>query len=1221
MALCKVTLSASLFDAVPNHDVPFPITERCLTSAALSGMRTDAGDLRVYLDEAKTTQLPLHVAKVEGSGPVTRLVAWTPVPVTSSSVDTDIYVEYDNGETTQPAPTATYGSQAVWTGDLDAYAVWLLNEEIQGDDSTTFADATGGGSTVSLFEGSDANMSNVLGSADINDLPIDGVMGLAANSYGWSCTLQNEPGTDPAYCVSVLSVPNYIVWSGDQSWDHEINDSGRIRFTTNSEYEYWYATAYTTDGTAHVLTVGVDGTDITYRINTYSGSDTKAAGADLSSLPDVGIIDSYTAFDTYNYFRAIFGVVLDDVWHDSFYRVITDYDTYVSASDVSPAGTATGTAAGASTAEAVGAAIATSAGTASGTSTAVAVAFGVSPATGASAGTSTAAAVGISQEAAAGTSAGISTAIAGGVAAEQAYTSDPASTVKMVFVHHSCGGALIADGNGGLAYALDQRGYYFRDVSYDADNNTFDPPENATIADYTDIGHWWLWFADTTVQGNGQPRRDNILGELYDTDNKTDAFGAYTTTLSDPGGPNKIVMIKSCYPNAEVQDDNSTDPEDLYGQAYNYAPGGVPAHTLSNCKAVYERLYEYMALHPEHLFVVMVNPPRLESESDSTEGANMRALSLWMVREWLQNHSAKDQNIYVYDYYNVLTDTDAHHRVVGGLLTHEVVPGASNFLEYYVSNNHPSEAGQQKVAGEFQGVLNTWYQRWLTWVATLPAGTAAGTSTAVGVGASIAAATGTSAGTSTAAGVSGGALLWEDDFERADGPIGNNWAFVFGATATIDSGDMLRESESGPYKIVYNPAGAALPADYKLEVTVPHDNLTTPYWGIVARFDSADNTGVRVFRPSSDTLTVGNSSTYNGGNVTVTVTGGIPSSWSVEQDHTFGVELQGTSGRILLDGEEYGTFSIDINTTDTGLAVGFCGEGRSRRWRDITVTSLGASGSAAGSAEGTSTANAVGASIAAATGTAAGSSTAPGVGSSIAQATGTAVGSSTSNAVSGASGTGTGTAAGTSTAQATGASTAATDGTSEGTSTAAGVGASMAAATGTAEGASTAAAGGDFVTQAIGSAAGTSTATAVGAFTTTSTGTASGTATAQAYSAGTAQAQGIAAGTSTCTGMGASGVQATGTAAGTSAAVAQSGYTGMASGLAVVTGTASWLAAAAANANGIASVAAVALVFIAATGTAAGVCTCSGVSVTSEDEYVETTAVVAFHHTRAELQF
>ena len=66
--------------------------------------------------------------------------------------------------------------------------------------------------------------------------------------------------------------------------------------------------------------------------------------------------------------------------------------------------------------------------------------------------------------------------------------------------------------------------------------------------------------------------------------------------------------------------------------------------------------------------------------------------------------------MFVFDFYNVLTDPGAHHRLVGGVETHTVVPGANTLYYYSGADDHPNAAGSNKAAAEFVPLLTKWYQ-------------------------------------------------------------------------------------------------------------------------------------------------------------------------------------------------------------------------------------------------------------------------------------------------------------------------------------------------------------------------------------------------------------------------------------------------------------------------------------------------------------------------------
>lgn len=271
---------------------------------------------------------------------------------------------------------------------------------------------------------------------------------------------------------------------------------------------------------------------------------------------------------------------------------------------------------------------------------------------------------------------------------------------KAVFIHHSSGGNWVADAWGGLGDAMNDAGYFFSGIDYG-----WAAPYNSTIGDYTDIGDWWTWFMDQTVQGNSEARRDNIMGAVYTEYDKDIQFGDYTRTLTDPGGENEIIMFKSCYPNSDILADNATNPEDIYGQ-----PAGSNSYTETNVRALYDTILTYFKANPGRMFVVITAPPL----SDATNAARARSFNNWLVNNWLQDADWENKNVYVWDWYNVLTGVNNHHRVEDGVVVHTIASGSGNVaIDAYIDgDDHPNAAGCQKSTTEFVPVLDVWYSTW-----------------------------------------------------------------------------------------------------------------------------------------------------------------------------------------------------------------------------------------------------------------------------------------------------------------------------------------------------------------------------------------------------------------------------------------------------------------------------------------------------------------------------
>jgi hypothetical protein len=121
-----------------------------------------------------------------------------------------------------------------------------------------------------------------------------------------------------------------------------------------------------------------------------------------------------------------------------------------------------------------------------------------------------------------------------GAAGATVEVSPPAAPVKLVFIHHSTGEAWPSDGHGGLGLALRDNNHFVSDANYG-----WGP---GSIGDRTDIGHWWNWFRDPATAPSATAALYAQSGRHCD----------YSRLGSDPGGPNQVVVFKSCFPNSEL---------------------------------------------------------------------------------------------------------------------------------------------------------------------------------------------------------------------------------------------------------------------------------------------------------------------------------------------------------------------------------------------------------------------------------------------------------------------------------------------------------------------------------------------------------------------------------------------------------------------------------------------------------------------------------------------
>ncbi len=251
----------------------------------------------------------------------------------------------------------------------------------------------------------------------------------------------------------------------------------------------------------------------------------------------------------------------------------------------------------------------------------------------------------------------------------------PDHVVKLIFIHHSTGENLLRDDYGGLGLALSQNNYFVSDTNYGWG------PE--AVGDRTDIPNWTEWFASDAT-----PR---IMESVF---NESGQNSSYTRTVSDPGGENEIILFKSCFPNSALEG-NPDDP-----------PGSYEELSVSGAKYVYNTILGYFATRPDKLFIVLTAPPL----SDSEYADNARAFNNWLVNDWLVENNYSLHNVAVFDFYNVLTDNNAHHRFIDGQVEHVI--GSRDTLRYPSEDDHPSVKGSRKATDEFVPLLNIFYHRW-----------------------------------------------------------------------------------------------------------------------------------------------------------------------------------------------------------------------------------------------------------------------------------------------------------------------------------------------------------------------------------------------------------------------------------------------------------------------------------------------------------------------------
>jgi PKD repeat protein len=281
----------------------------------------------------------------------------------------------------------------------------------------------------------------------------------------------------------------------------------------------------------------------------------------------------------------------------------------------------------------------------------------------------------------------------------------PSSTVKLIFIHHSCGENWLSDSEGRLGIALRDNNYFVSDTNYGWGPNS--------IGDNTDIGHWWTWFCGSNSS--------TYLNALYNESSRSWEF--YSRLPNNPGGENEIIMFKSCYPNSYLGG-NPNDPAATGNNPLRGQDCGSSYHTVANAKGIYNDLLTYFATRQDKLFIAITAPPQVANETDSRHAANARAFNNWLVNHWLENYPYR--NVAVFDFYNVLTsnggnsntndagwESGNHHRWWKGEVQH-IQTRDSNTAAYASGDwdSHPTAAGNRKATQEFIDLLNIYYHCW-----------------------------------------------------------------------------------------------------------------------------------------------------------------------------------------------------------------------------------------------------------------------------------------------------------------------------------------------------------------------------------------------------------------------------------------------------------------------------------------------------------------------------
>ena len=183
---------------------------------------------------------------------------------------------------------------------------------------------------------------------------------------------------------------------------------------------------------------------------------------------------------------------------------------------------------------------------------------------------------------------------------------------NVIFLHHSTGSALIAEGN--VRPLLTELGYQFWDHGYNSEGLVL--PDGKPARAHYDI---------PGGRGGGNTDVDG-LAELFSQPVTDPPSNAFSRLLQ-----HEVIVFKSCFPNSTV---NSDEMQEQF-------------------QAWYLQMRDVMDQHPNRVFIVVTSPPLHPLATNAEEGRRARAIADWLTSdEYLAGHP----NVFVFDFFDLLAD-------------------------------------------------------------------------------------------------------------------------------------------------------------------------------------------------------------------------------------------------------------------------------------------------------------------------------------------------------------------------------------------------------------------------------------------------------------------------------------------------------------------------------------------------------------------------------------
>ena len=230
------------------------------------------------------------------------------------------------------------------------------------------------------------------------------------------------------------------------------------------------------------------------------------------------------------------------------------------------------------------------------------------------------------------------------------------SYTNVIFLHHSTGRALIAEGS--VRPLLTERGYRFWDHGYNQEG-LVQPDGTPVPASYHIPGS----------RGRGDTDVDGLV-ELFTQPVTESPSNAFSRLLQ-----HEVIAFKSCFPNSAIKS------EAMQEQFINW----------------YLEIRDVVDKHPNRIFILVTSPPLHPLATNPEQASRARAVADWLKSaEYLEGHP----NLFVFDFFDLLAGPDTN------------MLSAEYQLDSNKSNSHPNRLANETIGPLFVTFIDEAVQRY-----------------------------------------------------------------------------------------------------------------------------------------------------------------------------------------------------------------------------------------------------------------------------------------------------------------------------------------------------------------------------------------------------------------------------------------------------------------------------------------------------------------------------